>query len=318
MISMQVVQAPRASTILFNLLAARSERAAPWLLPANICPIVPLVFLKCGVPFEFVDIAEDSLGMDADQALSLLSRRSFGGLVYAHGYGDETTPDSFFGEAKRLRPELLVVDDRCLCVPETEPRRSEADVLLYSTGYSKIVDLGSGGHAFLADSVAYRAVSLPFAREDLERLTASYKREVSARNPFVYRDGDWLETDTPQPSWNEYAGRIGSLLPAALEHRRAINSVYSARLPSEIQLPERYQRWRFNIRTPRSTQALEALFAGGLFASSHYPSLAGVMGPGRAPRAEALGREIVNLFNDRRFDMDRAERACAILRNVLA
>jgi hypothetical protein len=42
------------------------------------------------------------------------------------------------------------------------------------------------------------------------------------------------------------------------------------------------------------------------------------MGPGRAPRAEALGREIVNLFNDHRFDMDRAERACAIVRNVLA
>ena len=47
---------------------------------------------------------------------------------------------------------------------------------------------------------------------------------------------------------------------------------------------------------------------GGFFASSHYESLAR-----RAPQAESLSREVINLFNDRRFDADTAERVCRIV-----
>jgi hypothetical protein len=312
---MRAVQAPRATTILYDLLAARPQWR-PWLLPANICPIVPVAFLKAGVPFEFVDIATETLAMDTGQALARLAREELGGILYSHGYGDESTPDAFFGEVKALRPEMLVVDDRCLCVPETSPRATSADVLLYSTGYSKVVDFGSGGYAFLREPVPYRAVSLPFESRDLEALTASYK-QATVDDPFVYRDADWLESAPPAESWKDYARRIDSALPAALAQRRAVNAVYAERIPEALQLPGRYQLWRFNLRTRRRQEALDALFAAGLFASSHYRSLAGVMGPGSAPRAQALGREVVNLFNDHRFSPERAGEACAVLRGVL-
>ena len=58
---------------------------------------------------------------------------------------------------------------------------------------------------------------------------------------------------------------------------------------------------------------MNAIFANGLFASSHYASLAGIMTNGRAPIAESLADEVVNLFNDHHFTIEMAERVCEII-----
>jgi hypothetical protein len=84
-----------------------------------------------------------------------------------------------------------------------------------------------------------------------------------------------------------------------------------------MQLPSRYQTWRFNIRVKNKQQVLSAIFDAGLFASSHYASLAGIMADGSAPHAEALADEIINLFNDEHFDEGKARQTCdVILRNL--
>ena len=114
---MHLIQAPRASAILYNLLAGRVD-SRPWLLPANICPIVPITFLKARVPFEFVDISSTTLHMDLEQAEGRIKSGKFGGLLYAHTYGELSTPLEFFSEIKTLDPDLLILDDRCLCVPD--------------------------------------------------------------------------------------------------------------------------------------------------------------------------------------------------------
>jgi hypothetical protein len=175
------------------------------------------------------------------------------------------------------------------------------------------VDLGSGGFAFLGDALAYREQRLPFRRADLEGLEAGYKRAVTARAPYEYVDSDWLETAQPTEPWSGYARRIRGALGPAMKHRAALNAVYADRLPAAIQLAPRYQNWRFNVRVPDSRRALEAIFADGLFASAHFPSLQGVMGNSPAPHAEALGREALNLFNDHRFSLEQAEKVCGIV-----
>ncbi len=101
---MQIIQAPRASAILYNLLVRRAD-SRPWLLPANICPIVPITFLKARVPFEFVDISPATLHMDLMQAEERIKKRKFGGLLYAHTYGELSTPLDFFSAMKSLDPE---------------------------------------------------------------------------------------------------------------------------------------------------------------------------------------------------------------------
>jgi hypothetical protein len=312
---MKIIHAPRASAILYNLLTSRKQ-ARPWLMPANICPIVPITFMKAQVPFVLVDISAQSLHMDLEHAGALIESREFGGLLYAHTYGEESTPDEFFRFAKSIDPGLIIVDDRCLCVPGFETA-SPADVVLFSTGHAKLVELEFGGYALMSAGVEYQPVSLPFHRKDHAQLEESYKIAVKERRPFEYRDNDWLMTDADLPAWDDYRLQIESDLKASLARRRMLNGIYSSRLPQEIQLPGQYQTWRFNIRVKNKDRILKSIFEDQLFASSHYASLAGIMAEGRAPAAGALADEVINLFNDHHFTTEMAERICKVILEAL-
>ncbi len=61
-----------------------SKQHEPLVIPANICPIVPITFYKAGTPIEFVDISSETLHMDLEKAEARLSQGSFGGILYAH------------------------------------------------------------------------------------------------------------------------------------------------------------------------------------------------------------------------------------------
>jgi hypothetical protein len=310
---MQIIQAQRASAILYNILVSQASDL-PWLMPANICPIVPITFFKAGVPFEFVDISAETLHMDLEQTEDLIKNRKYGGMLYAHTYGTSSAPNDFFANAKCLDPELLIIDDRCLCIPDLEPDyNSRADVILYSTGYAKIVQLNFGGYAFMTAEVPYQSQRLPFSAQAHAELEWAYKESIAKNSKFIYYDTDWLETESDLPAWYDYRQQIKDGLEDSMEPRAALNAIYAANLPVEIQLPKEYQTWRFNIRVKNKTRVLDAIFKAGLFASSHYVSLAGIMSEGRAPHAEALANEIINLFNDHHFSAEQAGEVCAVI-----
>ena len=308
---MKTVQAPRASAILYNLLTARAD-SRPWLLPANICPIVPITFLKAQVPFEFVDISAAALHMDLEQAEGRIKTRKFGGILYAHTYGEPSTPRDFFTSVRHIAPELLIVDDRCLCIPEFETD-TQADVILFSTGYAKIVELNFGGYAFIQDNLDYQILNLPFDPQEHIKLEEAYKDVLESRQSFIYRDSDWLETNTSMPAWYDYRQKIEKGLKDSLSGRADLNAAYQKLLPQAIQLPRDYQTWRYNIRIKNKVHVLKAIFKAGLFASSHYASLAGIMAEGRAPQAEILAGQVINLFNDHHFDIQKVEQICKVI-----
>jgi len=310
---MQIVQAPRASAILYNLLKSHSNNS-PWLLPANICPVVPLTFFKAGIPIEFVDISAETLHMDLEQAEARLKRGKVGGILYAHTYGEPSTPSEFFQLVKSRYPELLLIDDRCLCIPDLEPVQDmSADMTLYSTGYAKIVELNFGGYAFIQEDVPYQPQILyfnPKADKDVERV---YKQAIQNREPYEYKDSDWLQTNATLPAWYDYRQKIEKNLDGSLRQRKTLNEIYISRIPIENQLPQSYQSWRFNVRLKNKEHILKAIFSADLFASSHYASLAGIMAPGHCPQAEILENEIINLFNDHHFNAQQAEGVCALI-----
>jgi hypothetical protein len=310
---MQIIQAPRASAILYHLLVSQEEKY-PWLLPANICPIVPITFFKARVPFEFADISARTLHMDLDQAETRIKTRKYGGLLYSHTYGEASTPNEFFAHIKSKHPELLILDDRCLCIPDHVPDHSLfADVILYSTGYAKIVELNFGGYAFIKEDISYQPERLPFAQGDHAELEKSYKESISKNEKFIYRDNSWLDTESSLSTWYDYRNQIASGLNKTLAHRRILNDIYASHIPIEIQLPATYQTWRFNIRVQNKKRILDAIFHAGLFASSHYASLAGIMAEGHASQAEALADQIINLFNDQHFTPKQAEQVCVVI-----
>jgi len=310
---MQIVQAPRASAIIYSLLI-HQEHSSPWLLPANICPIVPITFLKARIPFKFVDISATTLHMDLEQAEALIKKRKFGGLLYAHTYGEASTPNEFFASIKNFSPDLLVIDDRCLCIPEAEADpANKADIQLYSTGYAKIVDLHFGGYAFMRDAIHYQPASLSFHQQDHEDIEKSYKHAINQQVKFTYQDSDWLDTESPISSWHAYQQQVETNLTQSLERRSSLNQLYASLLPAQIQLPGGFQTWRFNIRVKNKQSVLDKVFSAGLFASSHYASLANIMDDDRAPHAETLAGQVINLFNDHHFTLDQAEQVCKII-----
>jgi hypothetical protein len=310
---MKTILASRASTILYNLLLSQKERRT-FLLPGNICPIVPITFFKAGVPFEFVDISADSLHVDLDRAEERMRTGKFGGLLYAHTYGDPSLPQKRLKEIKKNHPDLLLIDDRCLCVPDLEPDpQNAADVILYSTGYGKIVDPGFGGFAFLNEDLAYQPHKLPYNQQDLERLENDYKHSIETGERYSFRDSNWLQTDLVMPTWIEFAERVRPALEKSISHRQSINAVYNSLIPPMLCLKEPFQLWRFNLRLPDKKKTLAALFDEQLFASSHYACLSGIMGEGTCPVAEKLSREIINLFNDSHYTVPMAERTAQIV-----
>jgi hypothetical protein len=310
---MQIVQAARASTIIYGLLINRRDRR-PWLLPANICPIVPITFLKARVPFQFVDIAAKTLHMDLDQAEALIKEHKVGGLLYSHTYGDASTPNEFFQSIKIFSPELTIIDDRCLCVPDLEADpANKADIQLYSTGYAKIADLNFGGYAFVCEDIAYQPAHLSFNPHHHEEIEKSYKDAISKRVMFVYQDSDWLDTETPVPLWYGYRKQVEERLMQSLEQRTLLNQIYESLLPPELQLPTAFQTWRFNICVKNKQHIMRTIFSSGLFASSHYASLAGILEDSKAPCAESLAEGVINLFNDHHFTSDQANQVCKVI-----
>jgi hypothetical protein len=79
-----------------------------------------------------------------------------------------------------------------------------------------------------------------------------------------------------------------------------------------------FQTWRFNISVKNKQRILDRIFSANLFASSHYASLADIMGEDQAPCAEGLAESVINLFNDHHFTPEQAEQTCKIILENLA
>ncbi|OGO21828.1 MAG: hypothetical protein A2Y54_09220 [Chloroflexi bacterium RBG_16_51_16] len=315
---MIVMRAARASAILYSLLTSGSVKR-PWLMPANICPIVPITFFKAKIPIELVDINPHTLNMDLDTAEKRTMTGHYGGILYAHTYGETSTPESFFRSIKSRSPELILIDDRCLTTPDLDPSPvNSADVVLYSTGYAKVVELSFGGYAYINESILYQHAVLPFSPNSHDEMEKSYQATIRDHQKYNYADSDWLDTSLNLPSWYDYRRQIEDNRTQSLEHRMELNKIYTAELPNEIQLPEKFQNWRFNLRVKNQEAVLNAIFAAGLFASAHYASLAGIMTSDEAPQAGKLASQVVNLFNDHHFTAVQAVSICRIITENLA
>jgi len=312
-----IVYARRASALLFNLLRHwRDPR--PFLLPANVCPVVPLTFLKAGQPFQLLDIDAVDLGLDRVACRRRLEDdpERYAGVLYVRPYGAVDDLSPFLRSLRGVRPDLLIVDDRCLCAPDFDGDglEPEADAILYSTGRAKPVDVGWGGFAHLRQGVGYSETALGFELGALRAVEAAYKAAIAERRPFEGDGGDWLDNRQPEVAWEDYRQAALEQRRLVGDHRQRLNWIYAQGLPDSIQLSERFHGWRFQVRVPHPQELLERLRAEGLFASRHYASLGrGIFADGAYIRAEALAAEIVNLFNDHHFTQTQAERTVEVI-----
>lgn len=309
--------ANRASVILFNLLSLRRD-SRPFLLPANICPIVPVLFQKVRIPYEFVDISDKDYCINREFVLDLVQSHRYGGVLVVRTYGFCGKFGSFFAELRNMDEDLLLIDDRCLCEPSFESSTQGADAVLYSTGPKKFADVGYGGYAFIGEHVPYRHHALSYSEAALRSLEGAYKRCIERRETFVYTDDDWLDSGDPVFPAAQYRDAVASEVSRSRSRKTRINDYYRAVLPPEILLGEEWNSWRFCIRVEDKDTLLKRIFASGLFASSHYANLAGIFGPGEAPVSSRLHESVVNLFNDRHISISQVEKLASLVEKHVA
>ena len=272
---MKLLTANRANKLLYNFLKV-NHISGNVLLPANVCPDVVKTLHHAGLTTTFVDLQVDNLCIIQEAVLRLAKQASM--LLFVHTYGIEHDFYAFFEQVREQNPDIIIVDDKCLCLPDLDVKDSAADLVLYSTGENKMINLGGGAIGYLADQWEYDEVRV----EESELLSNEL----------------WL-LDPKQ---------LYMKMDAIIAHKEKLNTIYRAMLPEAIQLPDAYQHWRFNILVQNKEEILAALQAEGLAAESVYASQSE-----ECLLASNLHAYVINLYNDKSFTQEQAEKVCEVI-----
>ena len=308
--------ANRACSLLYSYI--KEHNCGMWLLPVNVCPDVPLTFCLANVPFQFVDINPKTLCIDTEEVDRILHQSSsdYAGVLYVRTYGVLKDTSEEFENIKSISKKILIIDDRCLCVPERNPQFWGADMLLYSTGHCKQIDFSGGGLAFYKEENRYAIdEDLFYNGTDEECL---YKKAFGEGKPFKEVPEGWLKMDTYLPI-KDYLSNIDNAIPKRQVQRELINSIYTRLLPACIQLSSDFQSWRFNIKVAPNLKdkILKELFKKGLFASSHYHSVNRLFDKQEYPISDSLFKSVINLFNDNYYSQKKAIETCEIINKIV-
>lgn len=310
-----IIFSERASGVLFDFI--KTYNSGVYLLPANVCPIVPLTFCAAKVRFEFVDIDECTLCIDENKCLELFLKNpeQYAGLLFVRTYGYKYNTSNFFRTIKSLDNKLKIIDDQCLCFPDFQIEMNDIDLVLYSTGYSKPLDIGKGGIGIVNDINKIDKFHMrEFNGFDIEKY---YKEALNQNKKLKYIPNTWLNTDLYIGDIKEYRKRIESEKIKVVEHKNRINNIYNSLLPDEIKMHQDFHNWRFNIRVENKNLILEKIFENNLFASSHYKPSNVLFDKNKHIVSENLFSKVINLFNDKYISSDQAEKITGIIKRYL-
>ena len=154
---MKLLTANRATKLLYNFLKVNNI-SGNVLLPANICPDVVKTLHYAGMTTTFIDLQVETLCINQEAVLAAAKDASM--LLFVHTYGIEHDFYAFFEQVREQNPNIIIVDDKCLCLPDLDVKDSAADLVLYSTGEKKMVNLGGGAIGYLADKWEYDEVEV--------------------------------------------------------------------------------------------------------------------------------------------------------------
>lgn len=312
-----LITANRASSLLYSFLTSKEN--GTYLIPANVCPVIPMTFKLAKVDFKFADIDKETLCLDKRDCLNFAKDcGGNGGIVYVRTYGCLENEEPFFAYLKNTYPNFTIIDDRCLCLPEIIMEKTSADVILFSTGYAKQVDLGEGGYCFVNKEELFSLnTNLPFKGDDLNSCcTHSFETGKKLNDKPLY----WLDVKPLSFDDNNYLSIIKQRIVERNRQREIINKIYSSHLPDDLKFNEKFQNWRYNIKVSpeKKSQLLKTLFDNKLFASSHYKPANKLFNNDFYSNVSDLSDTVVNLFNDYHFTEDMAIKTTEIINRVVS
>lgn len=309
---MELITAYRANGILYHFLKYHKQEDKCWILPSNICPEVVLTLIKAGCKLRFIDLEEKELGINLEQGEEVIHNGGIAGVLYNHTYGNEYTPDQHLTEIRNNNPELLLVDDRCLCDPQFDFKSSWADMALFSTNFRKQVDLGYGGYGFTNVKIEPREIP-EYKKKEYDKVSHELKAKVDPKQWRSMAISPWLDTSVMGISTEKYFEEIWKYKQKWSKHKQSLISVYEKHIPRYMQLGTQFNNWRFQVISDRKGEVLKQLCDNGLFAGDHYRSLGSSYEKKKFPIAERIERKVINLFIDNYYANNQAKQTLEIL-----
>jgi len=317
--------------LLMRVLGLQGRQVA---IPDSVCLNVPLGLRFGGALPEYLDNQWSDLGLDCQALVPPRAERA--AILAVHGYGQISEMDPLLTAAREQG--LPLIEDACLAMGGSHHGRPAG-----SFGLASVISFGAGkplsmdhGGAVLTDDAALAAelraleAALPsFSAQAQARIdalgsahTRLYNRcwpEGLAQQAPAFAEDMMAASDAFLHRFDP--GRLDRLqqllprLPVVVRQRRdnverlrqllqpLVGEALQLLVPTEGAVP-----WRLNVLVQRRHEALRALHAQGLHASSWHPRASGFLpGPGAEaahPVAERLGREILNLWVDEHATTD--------------
>jgi hypothetical protein len=296
---MYFLSAYRASSILYQIAVANKGY---WIIPDNVCHVVlaTLVLADC-IPI-VLDVDKKSLELNHNYVLQRVKQNnSIRGIIIVRAFGnDKLDYSEFIQNVRKINPTISIVDDRCLCDPMFQKFDSDADYYLYSTGYSKFVDLGFGGFCFSKRKIM--TLSLSYSEKDDKDFNNFFSKiinsNLSVNQTDIYNISKkkWLNFKTLDSNYLEL---VQKKHVTSLEHKNVINKIY-LNIRKDLLLGNDFNVWRFNILIDNRQEILNLLFNNGIFCSKHYFPISKLLRQLPNPIWNFYSSHIINLFNDSR------------------
>ncbi|HSI82174.1 MAG TPA: DegT/DnrJ/EryC1/StrS family aminotransferase [Candidatus Methylacidiphilales bacterium] len=312
---MNLTTCERASCLLFDIVAGVKGK---WIIPENVCYAVYGAVVKAGAEVLLCDVDAKTLALDVELTLQLVaSHEDIAGVVYVRTYGD-TSQDctAFFARLRSASPDIIIVDDHCLAPPQFEISKPIADVYLFSTGYSKVVDLGYGGYAYSQMALQHR--NSPYTQEASVKFDQFIDRIIDNSQPVsdaefqAEASSEWLKSGVidSQP----YFDAIHNALDKAIETRKRINRIYD-QLEIFFRAGAHFNQWRYIIKVENREEIVTRLRSEKLYCGQHFYPLSYFTGKEGNHIWKRIYPGILNLFNDFRYTEEQALRTVEVIQN---
>lgn len=316
----------RASTVLYKFLISNCQ-GYHFIIPANVCSVVPLTFLKAGIDFSFVDINPITHAGSFEEIKETVKefKNLKLGLLYVNAYGCRQNTVNFYKELRILNKELIIIEDDCLCIPVTNRNHpcDDVDLEFYSTGYSKYAQLPiEGGYGFIRNGFNYNDFDEPYNKNGYSEQQQRIKACRKSGEIFVYKENDWLPSAcviSGEFTIEDYLTAVRERSITSATQKSVINAIYDSMLPDCIKMGHSYNTWRYSVILPSieiRNEILDALQADDLFVSAHYQSAAYLYKHVHCINTEREASLILNLFNEEKYSVDQAKRTATIINNI--
>lgn len=178
------IKANRALGIIYQYVNQKPEIKI-WFLPATICFSVPLLFKALNKKIVFYDFS-----FSLEKQLQNKTKES--GILVTDYFG-KPFEDNEINELKNYYDSVIY--DRCLTMPVFITNEN-VNLLLYSFGYEKPVDIGGGAFAYSDIQLEFNTETDNVTLKNYNYLESNWKNAVNnnvAFNAKIMRPDKWVD-----------------------------------------------------------------------------------------------------------------------------